>query len=264
MKSFLPVFVGVCLVSFGTVFAEPIVVASHTVPPKISGWFSSGAGIGTDDDIEYDNREAQTFTATADGWLKDVSFIASKITPTNVDLRVSVTLVVDGRPGKKIGTLLMDKDLFPNEDTFKSKLDKFNGVANFGPQQIPLKTGSQYAIVFSTDTVEANYRFYGDRSGYDGGTKMSAQNDRPYRLPERDSDFFFQVTVTSNPAPKPPAPVAVSQNTPNCPCQKQFGICKGRKNRIIIRLLHTPGHRCRCLNPCPRIRPIKSMRCRVH
>ena len=65
-----------------------------------------------------------------------------------------------------------------------------------------LEAGVSYAVVFSSDTPEANYRIYGDRSGYSEGANLRFQNSGPY-VDAAGSDLLFR--VTANPIPEPKA-----------------------------------------------------------
>ena len=195
MKTLLILSIVVCSTS---VQAASIVTASHTLPPSASSWFNTGAGIGTDG-IVFDNREAQTFTATTSGILDTVSFVATRLSGTTADLRVTLTNLIGGQPGVSIASGLVGVNSFA-EGFLSGNPDEFTTAINFFSENIFLEAESQYAIVFSTDTTEANYRIYGDYSGYLDGTEMHFQNSGPFE-PSSSADLFFEVSV--NPIPEP-------------------------------------------------------------
>lgn len=184
---------------FSAMVRASTVTAAHTYPPTTTQLFNTRAGMGVDG-ILYDNRDAQTFTSTTDGILNTISFTARKSTGTTADLRVTVTDVIGGQPGAPLATALVNRDLFAVEDyrywdiCFTTKVD-------FHLENVLLETGETYAIVFSSDTITANYRLYGDYTVYVGGSLMRFQNSGPYRTGDWPSDLYFEVTVNSIPEP---------------------------------------------------------------
>lgn len=195
MKKLLILSIVVCSTS---VQATPVVTASHTLPTSATRWFSAGAGIGTDGTV-FDNRVAQTFTVTTSGVLDTISFIATRSDGTTADLRVTLTNLIGGQPGISMASSLVEVNSF-TEGFLSGRPDEFTTTLNFSSDDILLETGSQYAIVLSTDTIEANYRIYGDYSGYLGGNKLSFQNSGPFESPPYEVDFFFEVTVIPEPS----------------------------------------------------------------
>ena len=175
------------------------VTASHVFPTNGSGHYNVGAGLGTDGAV-FDNRQAQTFTARVGGYVSDASFIASRLPVTNVDLRVSIAPLIGGQPGLIIGSTTLNVDSFA--DGFLSgNPDSFTSVADFRSERVLLVADREYAMVFGTDTVEANYRIYGDRSGYTDGEHIRSQNGSEFRPLGLDSDLFFEITVIPVPEP---------------------------------------------------------------
>lgn len=192
-------FLFLLLVLFSTTLhAATSVTASHYVGSPMAGYFNAGAGMGTDG-IVYDNREAQTFTATTGGVLDTISCVVRRMNKTTADLKITLTDVVSGQPGVSLATAFVNLQSVPIENW--SWWDRhFTVNINFISQDVVLEAGKQYAIVLSTDTTEANYRVYGDYTGYSGGTRMSSQNSGSY-MSEYPSDLYFEVTVNSIPEP---------------------------------------------------------------
>ena len=175
------------------------VLAEHILPATASSWFNVGAGMGTDGRV-YDNRQAQTFTTTSSGFLESISFNAYRFATTNADLRVSVTSVIGGQPR----TILESLVISPNSISTQSLTSAFLRGGNFSNTisasgNVLLQANTQYAIVFSTASVEANYRLYGDYSAYSGGTSLSFQDSGPYQ--SSGGDLLFR--VAANPIPEP-------------------------------------------------------------
>jgi hypothetical protein len=178
-----------------------IIVAEHTLPSNATSWFDVGAGIGTDDGRVFDNRQAQTFVPTASGFLQDVSFNVYRIS-TTADLRVSITEVLGGQPGTTLDSALLPVSTVgttPLSSSFLLSGAFSHSVTMSG--SLLLEAGVSYAVVFSSDTTEANYRIYGDRSGYSEGSNLRFQNSGPY-VDAGGSDLLFRVTATPIPEPK--------------------------------------------------------------
>ena len=75
--------------------------------------------------------------------------------------------------------------------------DTFNKTASFANLNISITAGVQYVLLLSTDVTEANYRIYGDRSGYAGGDWLRSQNGAPFTSGVLSSDIFFRVNLVS-------------------------------------------------------------------
>lgn len=171
------------------------VTASHTHSPDVTQHFSTGAGMATDGSV-YDNREAQTFTATTGGFLNTISFVAKKSTGTTADLRITLTELIDAQPGMSLASGLIDTDSFALKKPGNRDYN-FTATINFYSENILLKAGQKYAILFSTDTTEANYRLHGDQSDYPGGYRLKFKYGGPYKPDFNGSDLYFEVTVNS-------------------------------------------------------------------
>ena len=158
---------------------------------------NGGAGMATDSGFVFDNVRGQTFTAEATGLLFDVSFIATRLdVTTNADLRIDVFNFESGQPTEMLGTTFIPAEEF--EDGFLVDTpDAFNHTANFLNSNISITAGDQYAVLFSTDVTEANYRIYGDRSGYDGGNQIRSQNGGQFS--NSSLDLFFRVNTIVTP-----------------------------------------------------------------
>ncbi|MGD9721295.1 MAG: hypothetical protein AB7O59_08805 [Pirellulales bacterium] len=178
----------------GKAQAVSIVVASH-LPPGSGSTFDTGAGKTT----QGEAAKSQTFTALADGFLDEIAFLVHKGTPTNVDLRVTLATEVNDLPSTSIASAFVSQVGLPTVAP-PSNTTSFNAVASFASQQILLDAGTRYAIVFSSDTLDANYRLHGRSNGYSGGQLASSFNGGPFTA-SSSSDLFFQVTVTPVPEP---------------------------------------------------------------
>jgi len=173
------------------------VTASHSAPDAPSSFFNSGAGMALDG-ILFDNVEAQSFTAEQTGILSDIALTASRLdVNTTADLRIDV---VTWNPSDEVGQVLATGFL-PAEGFstgFLSQLN-FNTFINFSSTSIEIVQGLEYALVFSTDVPNANYRLYGDRLGYSGGSRFQSQNGSPFD--SGSGDLFFQARVVAIPEP---------------------------------------------------------------
>ena len=136
-----------------TAYAES--TASHTMLGA-SNLFNTGAGVGTDGSV-FDNRLLQTFTPTTTGTLSSISLLVSKINPTNADLRVSLVSVSSGQPISTLDTSLLDSDSVGTTSLFSET--EFSHDVIFS-DTITVSAGVEYGFLLSTDSVEANYRFY--------------------------------------------------------------------------------------------------------
>jgi hypothetical protein len=206
-------------------------VAEHILPATSTSWFNAGAGMGTDGRV-YDNRQAQTFTTTSFGFLESISFNAYRFATTNADLRVSVTSVIGGQPR----TILESLVISPNSISTQSLSSAFLRGGSFSNTisasgKVFLQANTQYAIVFSTSSIEANYRLFGDYSAYSGGTSMSFQDSGPYK--SSGGDLLFR--VAANPIPEP-------ESTAMCLISTLSLISRRQRNRTI-RATATPTSR---------------------
>ena len=180
-------------------FGAAIVVAEHTLPSNATSWFNVGAGIGTDGAV-FDNRQAQTFVPTASGYLTDVSFDLYRI-GTSADLRISITTVMGGQPAATLDSVLLPFAAVGTNSLSSSFLlgGTFSHTVQTSGTQL-LYSGVTYALVFSSDTTEANYQIYGDNSGYVSGTNLRFQNSGPFK-DGVGSDLLFRVTAVPIPEP---------------------------------------------------------------
>lgn len=174
---------------------EADIIAQYAYGDDVNGIFNSGAGMTGDDGQIFDNRLGQSFVADATGMVGSVSFVASALGPASADLRVSLTTFAQGQPGSVLGSVLVGSGTF---DSGFLPSYEFTHSIDFSGAGIALTAGQSYALVFSTDTPDANYRMYGDYEGYAGGTSLFSQNGSPYDM--RSGDYYFQVS-TVVPAP---------------------------------------------------------------
>jgi len=177
-----------------------VTVAEHTLPPAATSWFEVGAGILTNGGVA-DNRQAQTFVPTTSGYLDGIEFNSYRTPGTGADLRVSVTSVLGGQPGTILESVQLPVSLVSTTVLNYSFL-LGGGFSHHltASGSLLLDAGATYALVFSTDTGEANYRIYGDFSGYDQGDILQFHNSGPYQAVP-GADLLFRVTVnqTINP-----------------------------------------------------------------
>lgn len=155
--------------------------------------------MGTDG-IVYDNRQAQIFTTTSSGYLSSISFNSYRINPTNADLRVSVTSIIGGQPRTVLESIIVTSTTISSQSLSSAFLlggNFSNTITATG--NLLLQANTQYAIVFSTSSIEANYRLYGDYSAYSGGSNSSFQNSGPYKT--SGGNLLFRVSATPIPEP---------------------------------------------------------------
>lgn len=177
------------------------VIAENTFPSNASSWFNTGAGIGTDGEI-YDNRKAQTFIPTSSGLLESISFNVHRQPDTNANLRISVTSMVEGQPTVTLATALLSFSSVGTSSISYAFLQSGSFSNTVTPaDSVYLNAGVTYALVFSSDHTEANYRLYGYQSEYNNGTLMRFQNTGPYTV-TTGSDLLFRVTATPIPESK--------------------------------------------------------------
>lgn len=162
--------------------------------------FNAGAGIGVDGAI-FDNRLMQTFIASETGFLSSISFVVSSFSST-ADLRVSLVSVNFDpftQSSQPISTL--DTTTIGLSEIYSGSLPldyDFTNQAMFG-ESTQLFAGERYGFLLSTDTTNANYRFYGSRSPGVSGKLSRFQNTGLYS--PLTGDLFFNVEV--NPIPEP-------------------------------------------------------------
>jgi hypothetical protein len=188
------------------VVAAEITTAENLPSPATRSGFNTGAGIGIDNGKIYDNRVAQTLTATKSGLLQKMRFVGESLRPATVPLRIDVTSWAAGQPGTILGTAYVPPAEFPTMPRLPQEL---NLSASFSPTA-KLRAGSVYALVFRTDVAPANYRLSGGRpsamdgvTGYPGGEVLSSQNGAPFRPGGASSDLYFQVVVKEKPPMAP-------------------------------------------------------------
>jgi hypothetical protein len=183
-----------------------VVTALHTRHPSASGGFHAGAGMAEQSPLVFDNRQAQSFLATVSGLVQEVSFVAYQSTGTTAALRVDITSVVSGLPGASLAAASVPIAAFPESVS----VPDLNVSADFSFTGLVLQAGTPYAIVFSSEVPNANYRLHGATSShvptsdpYPSGSKFSSQNGSPFEASPIKSDLYFQVTV--DPVPEPAA-----------------------------------------------------------
>jgi hypothetical protein len=177
-----------------------VLVAEHRLPTNASSMFSALAGIYSHGEI-IEFRQAQTFIPTSSGSLYEISFNAHRGTTTNADLRVSVTSIANGQPGATLASFLIPFTQVGTSSLSLSLLRTgYFSHTIIATESLPLEAGMPYALVFSSDTAEANYSIYGDRSGYPSGTRLSYSNPGPFQEVS-GSDLLFRISATTIPEP---------------------------------------------------------------
>ena len=180
------------------------VVAAN--PFAEEGLFGELVGIGLTAPPFYgevqDRRTAQTFTAQTAGVVDKVAFRAANLFGYETDLRVSIASLDNGQIDQTLGSVLIDFSRVP--ESVPSAASGLNIAADFLSQGIALEQGRQYAIVFSTDTGEANYTLYGSRragaSAYENGLVVRSVEGGPFDPGTSPSeDLFFAATVVPEP-----------------------------------------------------------------
>jgi len=175
----------------------PVVTASHLPPLNPGSSFNTGAGMGFDG-ILFDNVEVQTFTAQQPGVLFDIGFTASRLDETTTaDLRVDIATWT---PANEIDQILAT--VFVSADTFLTGFVnqlELNTFVDFSQESVEIEQGVQYAIVFSTDVPNANFRLSGDNLGFAGGNRFDSQNGSPFETSFGESDLFFEARVVAVP-----------------------------------------------------------------
>jgi len=183
------------LSAISAISAHAVSTATHDMNGA-SNLFNIGAGVGTDGSI-FDNRLLQTFTSSTTGTVSSISLLISKIEPTTADLRVSIVGVSSGQPVSTLDTSLLRASSVGTSSLFSET--EFSHQVFFS-DTITVSAGVKYGFLLSTDSTEANFRFYGSRNpGYAGGELWDFQNSGPYT--QTTGDLFFDVGVTPVPEP---------------------------------------------------------------
>ena len=192
-------FVTCALVCLNRSIVHGEVLTASFVPTTSTG-FNTGAGQAIDPPAPdpFDNRVAQTFLATVSGTVARVSFTAYQSAGTTAPLRVDIASVVGGLPGTSLGNTIVPIDDFP------SSVDppELNIDADFGATGPLLQAGTSYAILFSSEAPNANYRIHGlhGTGTYADGAYFFSQNDAPWDEGST-GDLRFEVAVTPIPEP---------------------------------------------------------------
>ena len=137
-----------------------------------------------------------------------ISFTASTFGQASADLRVSLTSFVAGQPATTLASQLVAANSF--QDGSINNHDTFSHTIDFTNANLQLEANTQYALVFSSDTPDANYRIYGNSEGYLQGANYFSQNGSEFSL--RSGDLFFQVE-TGIPAPSSLALISLAALT---------------------------------------------------
>jgi len=139
--------------------------------------FNAGAGIGVDGAV-FDNRLMQTFIASETGFLSSISLVISRFSST-ADLRVSLVSVdFDSSTQSSQPFSTLDTTTIGLSEIHSGSLPldyDFTNQALFG-ESTELLEGQRYGFLLSTDTTDANYRFYGSRSPGVAGKLSRFQN----------------------------------------------------------------------------------------
>jgi len=191
-----------CLLSLlvsSTAFSQELLTTAEHQPVSGSR-FSVGAGISGDDGRTFDNHIAQTFTAEQSGRLIDLNFLATRQNEnTNADLRIDIVTWDTNQIVDVLGTTYLPASEF-KIDTLSSDLE-FNQTADFSDLAIIMNAGQQFAMVFSTDTRDANYRLVGNKPDYNGGRAFRSRDGTTFSEFTSTSDLFFEARVVAVPEP---------------------------------------------------------------
>lgn len=177
-----------------------VLVAEHSLPTNASSMFSALAGIYSHGEI-IEFRQAQTFVPTSSGTLYEISFNVHRGTSTNADLRVSVTSIANDQPSATLASFLIPFTQVGTSSLSLSLLmTGYFSHTIIATESLLLEAGMPYALVFSSDSAEANYSIYGDRSGYSSGSRLSYSNPGPFQEVS-GSDLLFRISATTIPEP---------------------------------------------------------------
>ncbi|MEA5614591.1 hypothetical protein [Nodularia spumigena] len=165
------------------------IIAQHRYTDGVNATFNSGAGMSADGGVVYDNRRGQSFIAAGTAQVGAVSFVASSLSQATADLRLSVMSFSQGQPTTVLGSKLISANTFTSG--FLSSPYEFTHTIDFTGLGITVQSDRQYALVFSTDSPDANYRIYGDYEGYADGASLYSQNGSPFS--QQTGDFYFRI-----------------------------------------------------------------------
>lgn len=153
----------------------------------------------------YDKQVAQTFITEVEGRLATASFVARRFSGTMGDIRVSIFTISDGQPTIEVASTQLEAIAFGEDYRFRPT--EYTSVADFTSQHVPLAPETEYAMVFSTNVVDARYQIQGyylssdSRSPYPNGSLLTSQNGSPFEPSATSADLYFEVTVTPIPEP---------------------------------------------------------------
>ncbi len=178
-------------------------IVTAALVPTVSSGFNIGAGMAIDPPAPnpFDNRLAQTFVPTVSGEISRVSFLAYQSFGTTAPLRIDIASVAGGLPVSPLATAIVPISSFPTSIDLPPVL---NIHADFSATGFVLQAGVSYAIVYSSNEPNANYRIHGSPAfnPYADGAAFQSQNGAPWMVMNGD-DLYFEVTVT--PVPEPSA-----------------------------------------------------------
>lgn len=192
------------IVAISGAAANEVVTASHLRLPTTTGAFNTIAGMAGDGPQVFDNRTAQSFAATETGYLSGVAFVASRLTAT-VPLKVELTRFVAGQPS----TSLASGFIAPAEfyEGFLPGPPDLNTFLDLSSSNALVEAGETYALLFSTESSDANYRLYGasfqnvpTNDPYPNGDLLHSQNGSLYTV-SQGLDLYFEVEVAPVPEP---------------------------------------------------------------
>lgn len=183
-----------------------ITISEHPYPPDGSGFYSVGAGTGSDSGVIYDNRIAQTFLAATTGYIESLTFYAYRFgySSMDADLRVSVTEILGGQPGNVLVSAYVPfSSISIGSPLLEHLRDGSAAIRIVFSATTLLESGVTYALVFSSDTPEANYRMIGHSGlitadNYLGGEQLRSQNGSLY-IGNFGADLNFSVEAAPIP-----------------------------------------------------------------
>lgn len=182
-------FIIVCFAANTQLCLAENIIASYTIHSAARGWFDTGAGQGYDGRL-YDNKKAQTFTASSSGYVQSVSVAAYRFSDATAPLRIRITDTLSGIPNVTLAETFIQPATIPLTIAGKPNL---NITGDFRTTELYLEEGTLYGLVFDSMAPEANYRIHGSYEyPYSDGISFRSQNTNLW-TEVSSGDLFFEV-----------------------------------------------------------------------
>ncbi len=177
--------------------AKAALVTAELAPFGSTG-FNVGAGIAFDPPAPtaFDNRLAQTFTATVGGVPFSASFIVTGGSSYTAPLVVDLVTLSGNQVSGVLATGSLAVSSIPTD--LPSGPLAYTAVVPLSAMG-SLLTGQSYAVVLRSATPDANYRLTGTSGAYGSGELLESQNSPQFQPLGFGADLFFQVTVVPEP-----------------------------------------------------------------